>query len=382
MTLKEVNAMDRATFTAAFGWIFEHSPWVAEAAWQAAPFSSVEALLAAMVEAVKQASSGQQTELIRAHPDLGTRARISPASTGEQSGAGWINSRRKSLRDCSNSTRHTATSSDFRSSTPSKAARSSTFCGPSRSGWTAVRKRNMPWLCGRSTALHGIVWRNSFMHQFASGPKRNYYGKGDVIVYRLHRDGRTPPGKSPVFGANVTLLIYGDAFWPTYETGDNSGLIATDSMKNFIQRETLNFTGFDLEEYCQFLAVRFLETYPHVAGAQIRAEEIPYQGVADGSVAFAPAGPERAFAQLELSRANAALETVELRPASRLPSVAPGRQRISWLRPRPIYDATRYLQPAAAHVARPGLALHWRGVHERRGHRYRPRHGAGNLPWL
>ena len=47
----------------------------------------------------------------------------------------------------------------------------------------------------------------------------------------------------PVFGANVTLLIYGDAFWPTYETGDNTGLIATDSMKNFIQRETLNFTG-------------------------------------------------------------------------------------------------------------------------------------------
>ena len=28
------------------------------------------------------------------------------------------------------------------------------------------------------------------MQQFASGRKKNYYGKGDVIVYRLNRDGR------------------------------------------------------------------------------------------------------------------------------------------------------------------------------------------------
>ena len=33
------------------------------------------------------------------------------------------------------------------------------------------------------------------MEQFASGWKRNYYGKGDVIVYRLDRDGA--PGGAP-----------------------------------------------------------------------------------------------------------------------------------------------------------------------------------------
>ncbi len=79
--------------------------------------------------------------------------------------------------------------------------------------------------------------------QFASGWKRNYYGKGDVIAYRLNRDGIAAPGASPVFGANVTMLIYGDAFWPTYSTGDNTGLIATDSMKNFVQRETAELHG-------------------------------------------------------------------------------------------------------------------------------------------
>ncbi len=108
--------------------------------------------------------------------------------------------------------------------------------------------------------------------------KRNYYGKGDVIVYRLNRDGNTPAGANPVFGANVKILIYGDAFWPTYTTGDNTGLVATDSMKNFIQRETMNFAGYDLESYCRFIADKFLTTYPQAAGAQVSATEIPYDG--------------------------------------------------------------------------------------------------------
>ena len=143
------------------------------------------------------------------------------------------------------------------------------------------------------------------MHEFASGSKRNYYGKGDVIVYRLNRDG-SPPA---VFGANVSMLLYGAAFWPTYTTGDNTNLVATDSMKNFIQRETLNFSGVDLESYCRFLAEKFLATYPQTDGMQVRAEEIPYEG----DVALAPAGPDRAAAQIEVNAAG----IVEVRSAIR-----------------------------------------------------------------
>jgi len=140
------------------------------------------------------------------------------------------------------------------------------------------------------------------METFASGWKRNYYGKGDVIVYRLNRDGKAPDGQSPVFGASVLMLVYGDAFWPTYTTGDNTGLIATDSMKNFIQRETLNFEGADLEDYCRFLAAKFIGTYPQVEGVQVSAVEIPHEGIRNGGVAFAPSGPERATARIEIVR--------------------------------------------------------------------------------
>ena len=142
------------------------------------------------------------------------------------------------------------------------------------------------------------------MEQFASGWKRNYYGKGDVIVYRLNRDGG--PGKRlPVFGASVLMLVYGDAFWPTYTTGDNTGLVATDSMKNFIQRETLNFEGDDLEGCCRFLASKFLGLYPQVEGLQVSAVEIPYANPRSGGTAtFVPAGPERATARVELNRSG------------------------------------------------------------------------------
>jgi urate oxidase len=141
------------------------------------------------------------------------------------------------------------------------------------------------------------------VNRFASGTKRHYYGKGDVIVYRLNRDGRVPAGRSPVFGANVLLLIYGDAFWETYTQGDNRQLIATDSMKNFIQRETLNFDGYDLEEYCRFIGSAFLSKYPQVEGLQVSASEIPYAPL-ESTVACVPSGPEHLFASLELSRAR------------------------------------------------------------------------------
>ena len=138
--------------------------------------------------------------------------------------------------------------------------------------------------------------------QFASGWKRSYYGKGDIIVYRLNRDGETAAGASPVFGAGITILVYGDAFWPTYTKGDNTGLIATDSMKNFVQREILNYAGSDLEDFCRFLATKFLDKYPQVEGLQMSAVEIPYTALPDSKVAFAPAGPDRATARLELNR--------------------------------------------------------------------------------
>ena len=88
MTLADLNASDRDGFVAAIGWIFEHSPWVAERAWRRRPFGSLDELHVAMVAEVSAARRDEQLALLRAHPDLGSRAGMTEASSGEQAGAG------------------------------------------------------------------------------------------------------------------------------------------------------------------------------------------------------------------------------------------------------------------------------------------------------
>jgi 2-oxo-4-hydroxy-4-carboxy-5-ureidoimidazoline decarboxylase len=88
MTIDALNSLDRERFVDAVGWVFEHSPWVAERAWGGRPFANVGALHQAMVEQVESASAEQQLALLCAHPDLGARVRVTDASAAEQAGAG------------------------------------------------------------------------------------------------------------------------------------------------------------------------------------------------------------------------------------------------------------------------------------------------------
>ena len=88
MTLDDLNASSRDGFVAALGTIFEDSPWAAERAWRHRPFASLEDLHQAMLAEVSASSRDEQLGLLRAHPDLGARARMTPASAGEQATAG------------------------------------------------------------------------------------------------------------------------------------------------------------------------------------------------------------------------------------------------------------------------------------------------------
>jgi 2-oxo-4-hydroxy-4-carboxy-5-ureidoimidazoline decarboxylase len=88
MTLEQLNQMDSPAFVLALGAIFEHSPWVAAGAWEGQPFESLEQLHTQMVTVVEAAPHSNQLELIRAHPDLGSRAKMADASIQEQKGAG------------------------------------------------------------------------------------------------------------------------------------------------------------------------------------------------------------------------------------------------------------------------------------------------------
>jgi OHCU decarboxylase len=88
VTIEEINRLDRPGFVATVGWVFEASPWVAERTWPHRPFADLPSLHDAMTRQVLAASRDEQLALLRAHPDLGARARMSAASEGEQAGAG------------------------------------------------------------------------------------------------------------------------------------------------------------------------------------------------------------------------------------------------------------------------------------------------------
>ena len=94
------RGMSNAAFLAGYGPVYEHSPWIAEAAFGAGlteVHDTAEGLQAAMAEAVETAPRDRQLALLRAHPDLAgrlaIRGELTPQSASEQAGAG--------LDDCS-----------------------------------------------------------------------------------------------------------------------------------------------------------------------------------------------------------------------------------------------------------------------------------------
>lgn len=92
LTLQALSTCDQAAFTTHLGGVFEHSPWIAAAAWSARPFPSIDALHRAMTAAVADAGRDAQLALIRAHPELAgkeaTAGTLTADSTDEQRSAG------------------------------------------------------------------------------------------------------------------------------------------------------------------------------------------------------------------------------------------------------------------------------------------------------
>jgi OHCU decarboxylase len=90
--LSTLNLTDRDGFVAVCGPLFEHSPWIAQRAWEARPFASLDELHSVLCSVVEASDVNEKLALIRAHPDLvGSLARqgqLTRESTSEQAAAG------------------------------------------------------------------------------------------------------------------------------------------------------------------------------------------------------------------------------------------------------------------------------------------------------
>lgn len=122
------------------------------------------------------------------------------------------------------------------------------------------------------------------------------YGKAGVAVYR-HRAAPLVVAAVPessfagraneLLAALVTFRVHGSNFLPAYTQGDNRAVVATDSMKNFILRETLDFPGATYEALGAYLATRFVDRYELVEALTCTVTEIPFERVG------LPGGPSR-----------------------------------------------------------------------------------------
>ena len=163
-----------------------------------------------------------------------------------------------------------------------------------------------------------------------------YYGKAEVATYRTY--GKPLEGLHPIpestfvarsnilLAAEIEVQVLGTAFLAAYTEGDNRLVVATDTMKNFIHRESLAFEGSTLEQWLLFIGRRFLETYPHMEKLRILGVEIPFEpalvptddggegGFAASEVLFARQQGDRSNAMVELDRtADGSIELTDLR---------------------------------------------------------------------
>jgi urate oxidase/2-oxo-4-hydroxy-4-carboxy-5-ureidoimidazoline decarboxylase len=119
------------------------------------------------------------------------------------------------------------------------------------------------------------------------------YGKEAVSVYRTD-------GVSSLFAAELGMTLRGEAFVPSYTEGDNTVVVATDSMKNFIQMTALEYEETSLEAFLELLARRFLGTYEHVERIELTGREVPFARRSEQS--FQAVGGDYAVAELSLDR--------------------------------------------------------------------------------
>ncbi|WP_456279274.1 factor-independent urate hydroxylase [Bacillus sp. AK128] len=113
-----------------------------------------------------------------------------------------------------------------------------------------------------------------------------YYGKADVFVYRTYATPLTCVSMIPessfsgrsnhLFCLNVKVAVEGEAFYSSFKDGDNSLVVATDSMKNFILTHAGEYEGSTPEGFLEFVGRRFLETYPQMTGVKMSGEHIPF----------------------------------------------------------------------------------------------------------
>jgi urate oxidase len=127
------------------------------------------------------------------------------------------------------------------------------------------------------------------------------YGKGRVRVLKILREGPVHRIKD----ISVSVLLQGD-FESSYTKGDNTRLVATDTIKNTVNVLAKENLGDEIERFAIFLGEHFVKKYPQVASVTVDVAERAWERMQiDGephSHSFSGNDGSRMFAHVTVAR--------------------------------------------------------------------------------
>ena len=103
--INKINNLSQSKFIQIFANIFEKTKWIAERLYNQKPFNSFKDLCSKILEIFKTTSKENQLKIIRAHPDLADKTKISLLnidSRAEQNSAGLDKCSEKEFKEFKN----------------------------------------------------------------------------------------------------------------------------------------------------------------------------------------------------------------------------------------------------------------------------------------
>ena len=245
---------------------------------------------AAMVEVVEGADRERQVELIQAHPDLAGRAaragELTPASSREQASAGLDRLPPEAFERlrAATETYREKFGFPFVVCVGEHTVESIIEAAERRLG--SERDDEVRTALAEIGKIAGLRLRDALADDALPGLDYAIsYGKAGVPVYRHYAAPLSVPlvpessftGRTnSLFAAEVSVEVFGHNFLPAYTRGDNSNVVATDSMKNFIIRQALSFEGATLESYLDHVGSGLLAKYEQMRALRMFGRELPF----------------------------------------------------------------------------------------------------------
>nr|WP_276562954.1 urate oxidase [Paenibacillus anseongense] len=327
--------MTQEGFVDAFGPLFEHSPWVAKRAWSSRPFATRQDLISSLEREVWRANREEQLALLRAHPDLGTRVRMTDHSVNEQAGAGLNQLSPDEYEQFLQLNKQYTEAFQFPFIMAVKGQTKETI----REALSHRIHREVQEEMGKALQevckigrfrLEAVLVDEAEGKAMKNGSERiMYYGKGDVWVYRSYAKPLTNLTLIPesgfvgrdnvLFGMNIKVAVSGEKFFTSFTEGDNTLVVATDSMKNFILRKAGEYEGATAEGFLAFASRKLLETYPQMTGVKMTADQVAFdalpvpgaQGFENGNLVYRYSQNEHPTAKVELTRTEEGISIQE-----------------------------------------------------------------------